>query len=121
MYTTDPTEARIHDAGNILVAPPIPPLRDFFGSVITPEDLASSSPDLAQKTVYLCGDIARINARQLHAADRVFVIRDLSHNSSRFPSPTTASSRSPSTRTGYSATGSSSTSPSRRPRTPGWG
>ena len=50
MYTTDPTEARIHDAGNILVAPPIPPLRDFFGSVITPEDLASSSPDLAQKT-----------------------------------------------------------------------
>ena len=79
MYTTDPTEARIHDAGNILVAPPIPPLRDFFGSVITPEDLASSSPDLAQKTVYLCGDIARINARQLHAADRVFVIRDLSH------------------------------------------
>ncbi|MFI9157811.1 hypothetical protein [Kitasatospora aureofaciens] len=87
MYTTDPTEARIHDASNILVAPPIPPLRDFFGSVITPEDLASSSPDLAQKTVYLCGDISRINARQLHAADRVFVIRDLSHNHADAPWP----------------------------------
>ncbi|MEU4581226.1 hypothetical protein AB0F92_03900 [Kitasatospora aureofaciens] len=87
MYTTDPTEARIHDASNILVAPPIPPLRDFFGSVITPEDLASSSPDLAQKTVYLCGDISRINARQLHAPDRVFVIRDLSHNHAGTPWP----------------------------------
>ncbi|MEU7093284.1 hypothetical protein [Kitasatospora aureofaciens] len=87
MYTTDPTEARIHDASNILIAPPLPPLRDFFGSVITPEDLASSSPGLAQKTVYLCGDISRINARQLHAADRVFVIRDLSHNHAGAPWP----------------------------------
>ncbi|MFI9320845.1 hypothetical protein ACIGXI_13845 [Kitasatospora aureofaciens] len=87
MYTTDPTEARIRDASNVLVAPPIPPLRDFFGSVITPEDLASSSPDLARKTVYLCGDISRINARQLHAADRVFVIRDLSHNHAGAPWP----------------------------------
>ncbi|MFE5295469.1 hypothetical protein [Streptomyces sp. NPDC056632] len=54
-------------------------LKDFFGSTITPEALASGSPDLARKTVYLCGDISRIDARHLRAAARVFVIRELSH------------------------------------------
>ncbi|GAA2405043.1 hypothetical protein GCM10010191_11010 [Actinomadura vinacea] len=47
--------------------------------MITPEDLASGSADLAQKTVYLCGDISGISVRQLYAAARVFVIRELSH------------------------------------------
>ncbi|GAA4520137.1 hypothetical protein GCM10023191_096610 [Actinoallomurus oryzae] len=47
--------------------------------MITPEDLASGSLDLAQKTVYLCGDISRISRRRLRAAARVFVIRELSH------------------------------------------
>ncbi|MFG2092264.1 hypothetical protein [Streptomyces sp. NPDC048612] len=83
MYTAEPTEARIEDAGNILVAPSMlhdeDSIRDFFGSTITPEELASGSPDLGQKTVYLCGDISAISGRQLQAADRVFVVRELSH------------------------------------------
>ncbi|WP_432092803.1 hypothetical protein [Streptomyces sp. bgisy100] len=83
MCTTGPTEARIEDADNILVAPSTLQdqglIRDFFGSAITPEDLASGSPDLAQKTVYLCGDISGISDRQLQAAARVFVVRELSH------------------------------------------
>ncbi|MEU8516944.1 hypothetical protein AB0C76_35990 [Kitasatospora sp. NPDC048722] len=83
MYTTGPTEACIEDAGNILVAPSTlhddDAVRDFFGSVITPEELASGSPDLAQRTVYLCGDISGISEHQLSPAARVFVVRELSH------------------------------------------
>ncbi|MEU6865323.1 hypothetical protein ABZ924_18935 [Streptomyces sp. NPDC046876] len=83
MYATGVTEACIEDASNLLVAPSMVQdddlIRDFFGSTITPEDLASGAPDLAQKTVYLCGDISGIDARQLQAADRVFVVRELSH------------------------------------------
>ncbi|MEU9047853.1 MULTISPECIES: hypothetical protein [unclassified Kitasatospora] len=83
MYTAGPAEARIEDASNILVAPSALQDHDvvgeFFGSTITPEDLASGSPDLAQKTVYLCGDISGISGRRLRAAARVFVIRELSH------------------------------------------
>ncbi|MEU3724055.1 hypothetical protein [Streptomyces sp. NPDC031705] len=83
MYTTEMAEACLEDAGNILVAPPVlhddDAVRDFFGSTITPEDLVSGSPDLAQKTVYLCGDVSGIGSRHLRSAARVFVIRELSH------------------------------------------
>ncbi|WP_431684086.1 hypothetical protein [Kitasatospora sp. KL5] len=83
MHTTEPTEACIEDANNLLVAPSALQdnefIRDFFGSTVTPEDLASGSPDLAQKTVYLCGDVSGISGRQLRSAERVFVIRELSH------------------------------------------
>ncbi|MFB7592269.1 hypothetical protein [Streptomyces sp. NPDC056169] len=83
MYATDLAEARIDDASNILVAPSMlhdhDVIKDFFGSIITPEDLASGSPDLAQKTVYLCGDVSGINGRHVEAAARVFVVRELSH------------------------------------------
>ncbi|MEU0404118.1 hypothetical protein ABZ318_28610 [Streptomyces sp. NPDC006197] len=83
MPTVELTEACIEDASNILVAPSLlhdnELIRDFFGAMITPEDLASGSPDLAQKTVYLCGDISGIDGRQLRTAARVFVIRELSH------------------------------------------
>ncbi|WP_354637355.1 hypothetical protein [Kitasatospora camelliae] len=85
MDSTELAEACIEDAGNILIAPSTlhgndyDMIKDFFGSTITPEDLASGSLDLAQKTVYLCGDISGIGERHLRAADRVFVIRELSH------------------------------------------
>ncbi|AJF70153.1 hypothetical protein SVTN_34535 [Streptomyces vietnamensis] len=73
----------MEDAGNILVAPPVlqddDVIKDFFGSVIGPEDLASGAPDLARKTVYLCGDTSGIDSSRLHAAARVFVVRELSH------------------------------------------
>lgn len=83
MYTTEPTEACLNNAGNILVAPSElhdhDVIRDFFGDIVTPEDLASGSPDLAQRSVYLCGDISGISSSQLRAAARVYVIRELSH------------------------------------------
>ncbi|MEU8921518.1 hypothetical protein AB0D10_11380 [Kitasatospora sp. NPDC048545] len=83
MSTAEPAEARIDDAGNVLVAPSAlhgdDPIRDFFGSTITPEELASGAPDLAHKTVYLCGDLSGISGRHLRSAARVFVIRELSH------------------------------------------
>ncbi|WP_031064338.1 hypothetical protein [Streptomyces sp. NRRL WC-3742] len=75
MNAAEPTEARIEDAGNVLVAPS-GVIGDFFGSRITPEELAAGAPDLAGKTVYLCGDIS--GTGQLHGATRVFVIRELS-------------------------------------------
>ncbi|MFF2073512.1 hypothetical protein ACFVXG_02010 [Kitasatospora sp. NPDC058162] len=83
MSTPEPTEARIEDAGNVLIAPSTlqdhDVVRDFFGSVITPADLASGSPDLTLRTVYLCGDISGLDQHRLRTADRVFVVRELSH------------------------------------------
>lgn len=83
MCAAEAGEACIEDSGNVLVASSAlreeGSLGDFFGSVITPEDLASGSFDLSRKTVYLCGDLSGIGERRLQAADRVFVIRELSH------------------------------------------
>ncbi|WP_328946063.1 hypothetical protein OG259_36090 [Streptomyces sp. NBC_00250] len=87
MDTTELAEACIEDTSTILVTPSTLQdndvirnlIRDFFGSTITLEDLASGSADLAQKTVYLCGDVSAISDHQLRAAARVFVIRELSH------------------------------------------
>ncbi|CAM5274923.1 hypothetical protein GCM10010329_46250 [Streptomyces spiroverticillatus] len=85
MNTAGSREAYVEDASNILVAPPTlhghPSVRDFFGSVVAPEDLAPGAlgtPDLAGKTVYLCGDVSGLEASQLGAAERVFVVRELS-------------------------------------------
>ncbi|MFE0461715.1 hypothetical protein ACFW1A_20930 [Kitasatospora sp. NPDC058965] len=82
MHTTELTEARLDEAGNVLVAPSAlrdgDLLRDFFGSVVTPEELASGSPDLAGKSVYLCGDVSGVGGRRLREAARVFVVRELS-------------------------------------------
>ncbi|MFF3972153.1 hypothetical protein ACFYZ6_20235 [Streptomyces rubiginosohelvolus] len=78
------SEARIDETGNVLVAPADlqgdeDTVKDFFGSTITPEELASGQPDLTRKTVYLCGGLSAISDDQLHSAARVFVIRELSH------------------------------------------
>ncbi|MQY04845.1 hypothetical protein [Actinomadura macrotermitis] len=82
-------EARIDDAGNILVAPSAMQdddrVRDFFGSVITPEEFASDSSDLARKTVYLGGDVSGISGGRLKEAARVLVIRELSHGDGPWP------------------------------------
>ncbi|MER5964652.1 hypothetical protein [Streptomyces sp. NPDC002057] len=83
MHTTEPTEARVDETGTVLVAPSALRdsglIRDFLGSVITPEELAAGSHDLAGKTVYLCGDISGMGDRPLDAAARVCVVRELSH------------------------------------------
>lgn len=83
MSTTERTEARLLDGNNLLVAPSTPEgtglIKDFFGSVITSEELSSGSPGLSGKSVYLCGDLSRFREHDLRAAERVFVIRELSH------------------------------------------
>mmetsp|Transcript_46092 Transcript_46092/g.133568 ORF Transcript_46092/g.133568 Transcript_46092/m.133568 type:complete len:722 (-) Transcript_46092:66-2231(-) len=50
--------------------------KDFCGAVVT--DL-SRLPSLSKKTVYLCGDIAKAGGLKLEAAERVYVIGELSH------------------------------------------
>ncbi|MHC5257541.1 hypothetical protein ACYSUO_06635 [Streptomyces sp. UC4497] len=84
MDTTELAEARVDESSNILVAPTAMQgqewARAFFGTTITPDDLAVSTPrDLARKTVYLCGDTSGISDRGLRDAARVFVIRGHSH------------------------------------------
>ncbi|WP_329275430.1 hypothetical protein [Streptomyces sp. NBC_00691] len=79
-YATELSEARIEDASNVLVtssaARDHDTVRDFFGSTITPDDLASGALDLARKTVYVCGDASGISADRLRSAERVFVVRE---------------------------------------------
>jgi hypothetical protein len=79
-HTRELAEARLDEANTIVVAPSSmhdhDVIGDFFGSTITPEDLASGSHDLVQKTVYLCGDVSGIDGRRLDAAARVFVVRE---------------------------------------------
>ncbi|MFF8806135.1 hypothetical protein [Streptomyces omiyaensis] len=81
---TGPGEARVEDGNNVLVAPASmhdhAVIRDFFGTTITPEELAGGAPDLAGKTVYLCGGPAGpAGSRPLRAADRVFAVEESSH------------------------------------------
>ncbi len=86
MQTTERTEARIlnaGNAGNILVAPSAledeGSIEDFCGSTIALDDLSSGVPSFHQKTVYLSGDISKIGLHNLSTAERIFVIRELSH------------------------------------------
>ncbi|MFB8201471.1 hypothetical protein [Kitasatospora purpeofusca] len=83
MDATESAQARVEDAGSVLVAPSAVRGHDvvtrFFGSVVTPEELASGAVELARKTVYLCGDVSAIDGLPLRAAARVFVVRELSH------------------------------------------
>ncbi len=80
MHTAVPTEARIESAGNILVVPSGlhhgDVARGFFGTVATPEQLASGALDLAGRTVYLGGGVAGVDDSQLDRAERVFAIRE---------------------------------------------
>lgn len=79
------TEARIDTTNTILLA--LSALEDeelvknFCGTVMTDVDRSSRLPSFAKKTVYLCGDLAKARALELElkAAERVFVIRELSH------------------------------------------
>ncbi|MFD0353943.1 hypothetical protein ACFVHW_09360 [Streptomyces sp. NPDC127110] len=83
MNAAEPAGARIEDAGNVLVAPSEAgggdPVGGFFGDVVTPGELGAGGVDLAGKSVYLCGDLGAVYARQLERAERVFVVRELSH------------------------------------------
>jgi hypothetical protein len=80
MHISELVEARIDGSGNLLVAPSTvhdsDVVRDFFGTVITPEDLVSEAPDLAQKTVYLYGDVSGIGDSHLQGAARVVAVQE---------------------------------------------
>ncbi|MEV0191065.1 hypothetical protein AB0I39_21300 [Kitasatospora purpeofusca] len=83
MDVTESAQARVEDAGNVLVAPAAVRGHDvvtrFLGSVVAPEELAAGAVEIARRTVYLCGDISAIGGLPLRAAARVFVVRELSH------------------------------------------
>lgn len=83
MHASERVEARIHEAANVLIAPPAfgndGRIRDFCGTVVSADGPASNWPHFARKTVYLCGDASRGRGHLLSAAERVFVIRELSH------------------------------------------
>lgn len=55
-------------------------IKDFCGLVITVNSLSFSMPLLSQKTVYLCGDISKVSGLELKTAERVFIIKEFSHN-----------------------------------------
>ncbi|MGW0119692.1 hypothetical protein [Streptomyces sp. NPDC003327] len=80
MDTTQHAEARVEDANSLLVVASTVHdaalTRDFFGSVVTPRDLASGAYDLARKTVYVYGDPSAISDAHLRTAARVFVVRE---------------------------------------------
>ncbi len=92
MQTTKSNEAHLFDGNNLLVT--LSPLEDegsledFYGPAIALEDLSSGVPSLTQKTVYLCGDLSRASSHNLNGAERVFVIRELSHGYSENESKT---------------------------------
>lgn len=83
MHTTERMEAHILMTNNILVVPSTLEgeglIKDFCGTAITIDDLSSGLPNFSQKTVYLCGDISRLSGDSLNMAERIFVIKELSH------------------------------------------
>ena len=98
--STSKSEARIVETNTILLA--LSPLEDaasiegFCGAVLTPADL-SAEVRLANKTVFLSGEIARADALepQLREAARVFVVRELSRYGDRVPWPVVELGRLP--------------------------
>jgi hypothetical protein len=54
------------------------PELDFFGSILTLEELANARPSFAGKTVYLTGDLSRLRELDLKDAARVLAIEPLS-------------------------------------------
>lgn len=55
-------------------------IKDFCGLVIRVNDISSAVPLLSQKNVYLCGDISKARGLDLKTAERIFVIKELSHD-----------------------------------------
>lgn len=54
-------------------------VQDFCGAAIDLSNDSSALPDLTGKSVYLCGDISKSEHFNLDIAERVFVVRELSH------------------------------------------
>ncbi|MFF9473499.1 hypothetical protein ACF1E9_12855 [Streptomyces roseolus] len=90
--SAEPGEARLDAARHVLVVPSALSLdhdmaRDFFGTVLTPEELASGAHDLTGRTVYLAGDASGLDDPRLRTAARVFVVREASSGHGDGPHP----------------------------------
>lgn len=83
MHKMERMEAQLFEANNILLAfsnlEDDSLLEDFYGSVIAADELSSDSSSFAQKTVYLCGDLSKVHRVDLRAAERIFIVKELSH------------------------------------------
>ncbi len=78
---TQRIQAKLVNANHVLVAlSGERPSFDFFGSVVTLEDLANGEPSFAGKLVYLTGDISKLRELELKDAARIFVIEELSRD-----------------------------------------
>ena len=84
MTGTRPIEAMLVDTNHVLVAASEHdrPSFDFFGSVVTADDLAAGRASVARKVVYLAGDLTgdlwRLRKLPLDGASRVLAIGELS-------------------------------------------
>ena len=79
MGLTRQVEATLTDEHHVLVAlAEQPPELDFFGAVITLEDLVHGSPPFAGKTVHVTGDLSQLGALDSTGA-RVLAIAELCH------------------------------------------
>jgi hypothetical protein len=82
MATMERTEARIVEANNILIVSSKLQdeawVKNFCGAVVTTSDLSSAVPNLSKKTLYLCGDVSKVQDLALDAAARVLVVREIS-------------------------------------------
>ncbi|MEZ4410113.1 MAG: hypothetical protein R3A52_27095 [Polyangiales bacterium] len=78
-----PAEARLVDTQHVLLVTPErrddPRLQGFFGAAFVIDGRDVHQPDLARKTVYLCGDLSVLGALDLASAARVFVLDEPSH------------------------------------------
>ncbi|MCA9719460.1 MAG: hypothetical protein KC468_32645, partial [Myxococcales bacterium] len=95
-------EARVVTTNNVLIrlseVEDASPLDDFCGTSFNLTPQSSWRPSLANKTVYLCGDIAEAASLEpeLRAAARVFVVRERSRfDADRVPWPVVGVGRVP--------------------------
>jgi hypothetical protein len=79
MTGTRPPEATLDDRHHVLVAATAHdrPSLDFFGAVVTADDVAAGRVDVAGKTIYLAGDLERLRGLPLDGAARVLAIDEL--------------------------------------------
>ncbi|MGW4806471.1 hypothetical protein [Kitasatospora sp. NPDC004272] len=93
------TEARIEEAGSVLVAPPErwaeEPVREFLGTRATPEQLAAGEVDPTGRSVYLYGAGAGVEEHRLRGAERVFVVREQDGGADGAPWPAVDPGRLP--------------------------
>lgn len=55
-------------------------LNEFYGAVLTLGAGVDKLPELSGKNVYICGDVSRLDGKELIHAHRVLVIRELAEN-----------------------------------------